>query len=187
MSAGKGQKGRGEEGIRGWDGWMASPMQWTRTWANFRRRWGTGRSAVLQFMGSPRVGHDWMTEQQQQSFISSWKTRIHPSSICWVSTRCHIYIYTHIYMCMLSCFSHVLLFATLWTVTCQVPVSMRYSREEYWSGLPCPPPRDLPNPGMEPMSLVCLALQAYSLLLNHQGSPYMYNFNIWKFYMYIQC
>ena len=79
---------------------------------------------------------------------------------------------------MLSCFSHVLLFATLWTVTCQVPLSMRYSREEYWSGLPCPPPRDLPNPGMEPMSLVCLALQAYSLLLNHQGSPYMYNFNI---------
>ena len=118
MSAGKGQKGRGEEGIRGWDGWMASPMQWTWTWANFRRRWGTGRSAVLQFMGSPRVGHDWVTEQQQQSFISSWKTRIYPSSICWVSTRCHIYIHTHIYMCMLSCFSHVLLFATLWTVTC---------------------------------------------------------------------
>ena len=41
----------GEEGIRGWDGWMASPMQWTWTWANFRRWWGTERLVVLQSMG----------------------------------------------------------------------------------------------------------------------------------------
>ena len=48
-------EGRGEEGIRGWDGWMASPMQWTWTWANSRRWWGTERSGVLQSMGSQRV------------------------------------------------------------------------------------------------------------------------------------
>ena len=54
-----------EEGIRGWDGWMASPMQWTWAWANFMRCWGTGRPGVLQFMGSQRVGHDWTTEQKQ--------------------------------------------------------------------------------------------------------------------------
>ena len=41
----------GEEGIRGWDGWMASPMQWTWTWANFGRWWGTERPVVLQSMG----------------------------------------------------------------------------------------------------------------------------------------
>ena len=53
----------GEEGIRGWDGWTASLMQWTWTWANSGRRWGTGNPAVLQFQGSQRVGHNWMTEQ----------------------------------------------------------------------------------------------------------------------------
>ena len=56
-------------------------------------------------------------------------------------------------MCMLSHFSHVQLFATLWTVARQTPLSMGFSRQEYWSGLPFLPPGDLPNPGIEPMSL----------------------------------
>ena len=55
---------------------------------------------------------------------------------------------------MLSSFSHVRLFATLWTVVHQAPLSTGFSRVEYWSGLPCPPPRDLPNPGIEPGSPV---------------------------------
>ena len=55
----------GEKSIRGWVGWMASQMQRTRTWANFRRWWGTGRPGELQSMGSQRVGYDWATEQQQ--------------------------------------------------------------------------------------------------------------------------
>ena len=54
----------GEVGIRGWDGWMASPMQWTWTWANSRRWWRTGRPGVLQSTGSWRVAHDSVTEQQ---------------------------------------------------------------------------------------------------------------------------
>ena len=45
--------------------------------------------------------------------------------------------------------SHVRVFVILWTVALQAPLSMRFSRQEYWSGLPCPPPRDLPNPGIE--------------------------------------
>ena len=49
-------------------------------------------------------------------------------------------------------------FVTLWTVTYQAPLSMRFSRHKYWSGLPCPPPRDLPNPGIEPTSPVSPAL-----------------------------
>ena len=52
--------------------------------------------------------------------------------------------------CMLSQFSSVQLCATLWTVACQAPLSVGFSREEYWSGLPCLPPGDLPNPGIEP-------------------------------------
>ena len=47
---------------------------------------------------------------------------------------------------------------TLWTVACQVPMSMGFSRQKYWSGLPCPPPGDLPDPGIEPASLTSLAL-----------------------------
>ena len=60
--------------------------------------------------------------------------------------------------CVLSCFSHVWLFETLWTVACQTPLSMGFSREEYWSGLPCPTLGDLPSPGIESASPVALTL-----------------------------
>ena len=52
----------GEGDDRGWDGWVASPTQWTWVWVNSGRWWWTGRSGVLRFMGSQRVGHDWVTE-----------------------------------------------------------------------------------------------------------------------------
>ena len=52
------------------------------------------------------------------------------------------------------CFSCVQLFAILWTAAHQAPLSMGFSRQEYWSGLPCPPSGDLPDPGIESMSLV---------------------------------
>ena len=51
-------------------------------------------------------------------------------------------------------FSRVRLFATPWTVALQAPPSMVFSRQEYWSGLLCPPPGDLPDPGIEPASLM---------------------------------
>ena len=65
-------------------------------------------------------------------------------------------------VCVLSCFSHVWLCATLWTVAFQAPLSVGFSRQEYWSGLPCPPPGDLPNPGTETMSLMSAALAGTS-------------------------
>ena len=54
---------------------------------------------------------------------------------------------------------------------CQAPLSMEFSWQEYWTGLPFPPPGDLPNLGIEPASLASPALQTDSLLLSHQGSP----------------
>ena len=54
---------------------------------------------------------------------------------------------------MLSHFNHVQLFVTPWTVALQAPLPMGFSRQEYWRGLPCPPPGDLPDPGMELESL----------------------------------
>ena len=62
---------------------------------------------------------------------------------------------SHTYACVLSCFRGVRLFATPWTIAHQAPLSMGFSRQEYWSGLPCPPPGDLPNPGIKPVSLTC--------------------------------
>ena len=59
---------------------------------------------------------------------------------------------------MLNCFSCVRLFATLWTVACQASLSIQFPRQEYWSGLPCPPPSGLPNLGVKPVSLMSPAL-----------------------------
>ena len=70
---------------------------------------------------------------------------------------------------MCAKFLHVQLFVTLWTVTRQAPLSMRFFRQEYWSGLPFPSPGDLPDPGIEPMSP---ALQADSLLSEQPGKPW---------------
>ena len=61
-------------------------------------------------------------------------------------------------VCILSHFSHVWLFATLWTVIHQARLSMGFSRQEYWSGLPCPPLGGIPDPGIEPTSLMSQAL-----------------------------
>ena len=60
--------------------------------------------------------------------------------------------------CLLNCFSCVRLFATLWTVAHQALLSMGFSRQEYWSGLPCSPPGDLSHPGIEPTCLMSPAL-----------------------------
>ena len=55
-------KGRRRRDDKGWDGWMASPTQWTWVWVDSGSWWWTGRPGVLWFMGSQRVGHDWVTE-----------------------------------------------------------------------------------------------------------------------------
>ena len=68
------------------------------------------------------------------------------------------YLYDFVHACILSCFSCVLLCVTLWTVAHKGPLPMGLSRKDYWSGLSCPPPGDLPNPGSEPVSLISPAL-----------------------------
>ena len=61
-------------------------------------------------------------------------------------------------MCLLSHFSHVWLFVTLWTIVYQAPLSMGFARQEYWSGLLCPPSGDLPDPGIKSPCLTSPAL-----------------------------
>ena len=62
------------------------------------------------------------------------------------------------WVCVPSHFSHVQLFATLWIVDNQAPLSMGFSRQDYCCGLLCPPPGNLPDPGIEPVSLMSPAL-----------------------------
>ena len=208
-------RAEGEECVRGWDGWMASPMQWTWTWADFGRWWETRRPGILQSMGSQRVAHDWATEHQQQyrrkDLIASggkevqlpwWpgQRKAQPSTAQHVwkhkglsegrtgagigdvriltpiltslpanqvnqthdltltsttampnrNNSSHICNFTS--LSGLSCFSRVWLFTTLWTVGCQAPLSMGFPKQEYWNGLPFPSPKDLSEPGIEPMS-----------------------------------
>ena len=67
-------------------------------------------------------------------------------------------------VCLSSRFSHVQLFVTLQTVAHQTPLSMGFSRQEYWNGLPCPSPADLPDTGIKPSSLMSptLALEFFT-------------------------
>ena len=68
----------------------------------------------------------------------------------------------------LSC---VWLFTILWTAAHQAPLSMGFSSQEYWSGLPCPPPGDLPDPGIKPISLMFLPWPMGFLALALPGKP----------------
>ena len=65
---------------------------------------------------------------------------------------------SNMHVCMLSHFSCVWLFGILWTIVHQSPLPMGFSRQKYWSGLPCPLPWDLPHPGIKPESLMSPAL-----------------------------
>ena len=67
--------------------------------------------------------------------------------------------------------SYVWLFATPWTVAHQIPLSMGFSRQEYWSELPFPPPRDLPEPGIKPVSLATPALEGGFFTTEPPGKP----------------
>ena len=103
-------------------------------------------------------------------------------------THTHIHTHTHtrMHLCMPSCFSCVWLFATPWTVARQAPLSMGFSRQEYWSGLLCPPPEDLPNPKSEAMFLMSPALAGvffttsttWEVHIHMYMYIYMYSFNI---------
>ena len=84
----------------------------------------------------------------------------------------------HMLLCcaVLSHFNRVWLFVTLWTIACQAPLSMGFSRQEYWSGLLCPPPRDLPDPGIKLSLLPILRWWAGSLPLAPPGKPMLGRF-----------
>ena len=118
----------------------------------------TEKPGRLQSMGSQRVGHDWATNTSQTEFkliLQRQEQAEKQYMIC-------------MYACVLSCFSHIQLFVILWTVTHRALLSMGFPKQEYWSGLPFPSPRDLPDPGTK---LGSPALQADSLPTESAGKP----------------
>ena len=85
-----------------------------------------------------------------------------------------IRLFQYLHVCMRvhsQLLSHVRLFETLWTIARLAPLSMEFSRQEYWSGLPCPPSGGFPNPEIESASPVSPVWQADSLPRSPQGSP----------------
>ena len=105
---------------------------------------------------------------------SCWFLISYLNPICWNTSEFNLeqsFLYLYILrvcVCVRACLSHVQLFVTPWTVAHHTPLSKEFSRQEYWSELPFPSPRDLADLGIEPTSLV---LQADSLQLSHQGNP----------------
>ena len=79
--------------------------------------------------------------------------------------------------CMLSHFGCVQLRMMLWTAACQVPLSMGFSRQVYWSGLLCPPPRNCSDPGIKPVSLMPPALAGWFFTTAPPGKPIL---SIWS-------
>ena len=120
-------------------------------------RGGWGRPCVVAAQGlisSPSSSHQILTGLEGHLL-----SRIFPSHTPWqlgVAT------------CECSSPSHVQLFLTPWTVTRQAPLSMGFPRQKYWGGLPCPPPGDLPDPGIKPGSP---ALRHIPHCMSHEGNP----------------
>ena len=87
-------------------------------------------------------------------------------------SSCKFPLRRFLHVCVLSRLSHVQLYVTLWTVAHQAPPSMGFSRQEQWSGLPCPPAGELPDAGVTPVeSPASSASQVDCLSLNYQRSP----------------
>ena len=126
------------------------------------------------------IGHHLQVAQTTKLFLVCWNNLIEvPPVSSKLGSICRLWGQKALgYECQsrntcvhASCFSRVRLFATPWTAAHQAPLSMGFSRQEYWSGLPCPSPGDFSGPGTEPVSPAAPALQADSLPLSHQGSP----------------
>ena len=106
-----------------------------------------------------------LTSQLKSTMIKNMFSRKYRRSVL-ITGRFHICKFA----CTLSRFSCVQLFVTLWTVARQAPLPIGFSRQ-YWSGLPCPPPGDLPDPGIKPTSPLSAVLQADSLPTAPSGNP----------------
>ena len=120
-------------------------IRWPKYWS-----FSFSLSPSNEYSGLISFRIDWLDVLPVQEILKSLlQQHRSKASILWRSA---------LLLSVLSCFSRVQLFATLWTIAHQASLSVGFSRLGYWSGLPFPSPGDLPNPGIEPMSPVAPAL-----------------------------
>ena len=112
------------------------------------------------------VGLTQSVEDLKEKFDLLWARTV---AVPWISTNVWVNSLKSLHP---ACLVTQLVFATHGTVACQAPLSVSFSKQEYWSGLPCPSPGDLPNPGIQHTSP---ASQVGSLTLSHQGSLLLKN------------
>ena len=136
-------------------------------------RWLSGKESAYQC--KIHGFNSWVRKtpwRRTWQLIPAWRATVHGAAkrFGWIPSLFTWHYHSIVnQLWVLSCFSHVWFFATLWTIASQAPLSMGFSRQEYRSGLPCPLPGDLPDPGIQPGSPT---LQADSLPLSHQRSSF---------------
>ena len=99
--------------------------------------------------------HYWLSLKQ----VHKLQNKDFSSALSIFLSRFSLELKTSLLLLLLSRFSRVQLFVKLWNVARHAPLTMGFSRQEYWNGLSCPPPGDLPDPGIEPVSLMSPALE----------------------------
>ena len=129
---------------------------------------------LTQFSSIPSLlrsfNHGWMLNFVKKVLRSFWNQCSRPCDIFpQLFSLCSICLFSIVVIQLLR---HVRFFATPWTLAHQAPLSMEFSRQQYWSGLPFPTPGDLPNPGIKPVSPASLALAGRFFIAEPPGKPF---------------
>ena len=147
----KGESLLSKNDMKAW-GWGTDTNWVMEKWWMIKMR-GTGSYGSMGVSTQALLGREWFLLlnafwiRRPQEPIRRWKL------FSWI-----LLIPRMLHVSMLSRFGHIQLLVTLWTVARQAPLSMGFSRQEYWSRLPCPPPGDLPDLGIKPTSFTAPAL-----------------------------
>ena len=129
--------------------WLQRSPSWSHVTQVFNSSVARGSARKIKVLPEEELG-GWDGGGHSQGFGQHLSTNL-PGSMLYFNN-------TYSCVCVLSHFSCARLLATLWTLARLAPLSMGFSGQEYWSGLPCPPPGDLPNSGTEPASPASPAL-----------------------------
>ena len=148
---------QGNQGQANWSQWSVGD-HWEREWRD-----STHRSAPFKENSSRQGGAGRESGPSKWRQNKRWQRQMRDG---WGQRSQEGELQEDRVCAVLSCFSHDWLFVTLWTVACQAPLSMGFSRQEYWSGLPCPPP----DPGIKPVSLVSCTSREILYCYHHLGS-----------------
>ena len=127
---------------------LENPMDWRNCWATV---YGITKNRIWLSAHAYTHTHT-HTHTHPCLHLEQFDMLVHP---------CLVPVFTSHYLCACSVMSNSL---QLWSVTHQAPLSMEFPRQEYWSGLPFPPSGDLLNPGIEPMSPVCISCNGRQIL-----------------------